>query len=618
MLTTDCWGFTMDWDLTSYFPQFGGVEFITFKDNLERDISSLKERASTLNALDGTNQRHWERCFVDYEELMTRLSHLGSYIACLGAADSRNEAYRREEAALGLIRAEFSKIRLELLRCLKDATANDFKALEDSQALEHARHYLNRMREEAGRNMSLEKETLAADLGVNGLQAWGRLYNNVTGQLEFTMVYPDGRQERVPISQRRSLMDNPDRAVRKAAFENGNAAWESVECTIAAILNAISGTRLTLNKHRAVEHFLDVALFQAGITRKTLDAMFEAIFNEIDIARAILRLKAKLLNQKGVAWYDLGAPMQTADAADVSWEKATHLVQSAFGRTYPRFAEFFQGIVAKKWIDWQPRPGKRPGGFCTGSLLTRESRIFMTFNKTMGDVTTLAHESGHAFHSYNLHGLRPYARTYPMTLAETASTFGEMVLMDALLKDHHTSDAERTYLLDLDTGRGAIFLLDIPVRYEFEKTLYEERARGELSVTRLKELMVDTQQHVLGDVLLEGGEDPYFWASKLHFYITGVTFYNFPYTFGFLLSRALFAQFRKEGPDFLPKYESFLKLSGSDSPETVVRQTLGQDLESPDFWAEAIVSLTEPMRELASLVAKRGGEKERRGDKETR
>jgi len=174
--------------------------------------------------------------------------------------------------------------------------------------------------------------------------------------------------------------------------------------------------------------------------------------------------------------------------------------------------------------------------------------------------------------------------------------------MDALLQDPHTSDMERTALLDLDTGRAAIFLLDIPVRYEFEKSLYEERSTGELSVTRLKQLMTETQHRVLGDVLLEGGEDPLFWASKLHFYITGVTFYNFPYTFGFLLSRALFAQLKEEGPDFFSKYESFLKLSGSDTPEAVARRTLGKDLESPEFWTAAIRSLNEPIQELATHV----------------
>jgi oligoendopeptidase F len=222
----------------------------------------------------------------------------------------------------------------------------------------------------------------------------------------------------------------------------------------------------------------------------------------------------------------------------------------------------------------------------------------------LGDVLTLAHESGHAFHGYLMRDIRPYARGYPMTLAETASTFGEQVLMNGLLDNPDVSDAQKAMMLDVEVGHGAIYLLDIPVRYEFEKAFYNERKNGELSVSRLKQLMVETQRRVLGDVLEAGGEDPYFWASKLHFYITGITFYNFPYTFGFLLSRGLYAMFKKEGTSFLRKYEEFLRLTGSDTAENVVRRSLGRDLETPEFWTEAIRSLEEPLNQLETLLPK--------------
>ena len=170
-----------------------------------------------------------------------------------------------------------------------------------------------------------------------------------------------------------------------------------------------------------------------------------------------------------------------------------------------------------------------------------------------------------------------------MTLAETASTFGEQVLMNGCLDDPTLSDRQKALMLDVEVGHGAIYLLDIPVRYEFEKAFYEERAKDPVSVSRLKQLMIDTQRRVLGDTLESGGEDPYFWASKLHFYITGLTFYNFPYTFGYLLSRGLYAMFKKQGASFLPKYEEFLRLAGSDTAENVVKQTVGEDIEKPEF-----------------------------------
>jgi oligoendopeptidase F len=594
----------MSWDLTSYFPQFNGPEMRQFKEALRRDISELRKEAESLPRLSQKSARSWEDVLLRSEDLTRRMSHLGSYIGCLAASDARKESYLNEEAALAMMRADFGKFRVELLRAIKETPDHVFAAFLSRPSLEGAQNYLQRLREEARRSMPVEKEILATDLNVDGIQAWGRLYNTVSAKLQLDMRYPDGRTERLPISQRRSLMEHPDRTVRQAAFEGGNAAWQTIEDVTAAALNAIAGTRLSLNRHRSVDNFLDIALFQAAISRKTLDAMFEAVFSQIEIPRRILRLKAKLMKEPGVAWFDLGAPLQLPDQQPLSWEAGKKLVHDAFSRAYPSLGNFFQSVIERNWVDWEVRPGKRPGGFCTGSMLTQESRIFMSYNESLGDVLTLAHESGHAFHGSLMSDVRPYARIYPMTLAETASTFAELLLTKAITTDPGTGDSVKTMMLDVEVGHGAVYLLDIPVRYEFEKAFYEERKAGELSVSRLKTLMVETQRRILGNVLLPGGEDPYFWASKLHFYITGLTFYNFPYTFGFLLSRGLFSMFIKEGPNFLSKYEAFLRLAGSGSAENVVKRTVGCDLEKPDFWVEAIESLNEPLAQLESLLPK--------------
>jgi oligoendopeptidase F len=333
--------------------------------------------------------------------------------------------------------------------------------------------------------------------------------------------------------------------------------------------------------------------------------MLEAVYANVEVARRILRLKARAMRRKSVAWYDLGAPLDVAAQDKLSWEAARSTVAESFSRTYPSLGDFFRGqVLARRWVDWEPRPGKRPGAFCTTSMQSKESRIFMTYNDSLSDLFTLAHESGHAFHGFLVRDLRPYSRIYPMTLAETASTFGEQVLMNGLLDDPGISDAQKAMMLDAEVGHGATYLLDIPVRYEFEKALYEERQNGELTVSRLKELMVETQRRIFGEVLEPGGEDPYFWASKLHFYITGLTFYNFPYTFGFLLSRGLYAMFKANGSEFLSQYEEFLRLAGSDTAENVVKRTLGRDLETPEFWSEAIQSLEAPLSRLQVLLPK--------------
>ncbi len=594
----------MNWDLTSYFPQFDGAEMRRFKEALRRDIALLKDRAASLLPLNDENASGWEDVLTRNEALTRRMSHLSSYVSCLAASDGRNEDYLKEEAALASMRAELAKVRVELLRGVKETPDEIFASFIAQRSLDGAQNYLKRLREEARRAMSTEKEILATDLGLDGIQAWGRLYDKISSRLEFDMLYPDGNRERLPMSQRRSLLEHPDRRVRKAAFDGGNAAWQSVEDAAAAALNAIAGTRLTLNRHRGVGHFLDLALFQAAISAKTLDALFEALFAHLEIPRRILRLKAKSMGTNGVAWYNLGAPIDIPNRQPLSWDQAKDLVKNAFTRAYPALGQFFQIEIDRNWIDWEPRAGKRPGAFCTSSMLSKESRVFMTYNETLGDVLTLAHESGHAFHGYMMREVRPYARIYPMTLAETASTFGELVLTHGLLEDPSISDAQKAMMLDVEVGHGAIYLLDIPVRFEFEKSFYEERKSGELSVSRLKELMIETQRRILGDVLEPGGEDPYFWASKLHFYITGLTFYNFPYTFGFLLSRGLFAMLKKEGKDFLPKYEEFLRLAGSDTAENVVQRTVGSDIGKPEFWSEAIQSLEEPFLRLEELLPK--------------
>ena len=594
----------MSWDLASYFPEFNGSEMRRFKQGLISDIASLKAEAAALPPLATESSASWERVLLRNEDILQRMSHLGSYISCLASSDARNESYLKEEAELVGMRAELSKLRVEFLRAIKETRDETFTAFMARPALDSAQNYLNRMRQEARRAMAPENEILATDLGVDGIQAWGRLYDTVSSKLEFDMLFPDGKGHRLPVSQRRSLLEDPDRRVRKAAFEGGNAAWKSIEDMAAAALNAIAGTRLTLNRYRQVDHFLEIALFQASITRKTLDAMFEALFSKLEVPRRILRLKAKLLARPSLAWFDVGAPLELPGQEKLSWERATSLVGKSFERAYPALGKFFeQQVIGKNWVDWEPRTGKRPGGFCTSSMLTKESRIFMTYNQSLGDVLTLAHESGHAYHAAMMRDMRPYGRGYPMTLAETASTFGEQVLMNGILDDPAISQAQKALILDIETGHGAVYLLDIPVLYEFEKAFYVERAGGVLSVSRLKELMVDTQRKIFGDVLEVGGEDPYFWISKLHFYITGVTFYNFPYTFGYLLSRALYRMFKKDPGEFLPKYEEFLRLAGSEPAEKLVQHTIGRDIEQPQFWAEAIDSLEEPLARLEMLVA---------------
>jgi oligoendopeptidase F len=225
----------------------------------------------------------------------------------------------------------------------------------------------------------------------------------------------------------------------------------------------------------------------------------------------------------------------------------------------------------------------------------------MTYAGSHGDVTTLAHELGHAFHGWLLRGTRRWTRVYPMTLAETASTFAEQVVSDALLDAPDTTTEERRVLLDLRLCDAATYLLNLPMRFDFEHALYEERQNGELSVSRLRELILDAQRKNYDDALDPAELNPWFWASKLHFYITDLSFYNFPYVFGFLFSRGIFARAKEQGPEFLRRYESLLRLSGSDTAENVARAALGVDLTRPDFWHTCLDHVQGDLERFAAL-----------------
>ena len=580
------------WSLDSWFSGFGNEDYRTFKAALVLEIKLLKDRAEKLSKDIDTIAA----VINDAEALGTRLGLLSSFLGCLSADDCNDEAVKADEAWLSTLEAEYTKLRAALQDALAHLDDVLFETLLSDHSLQSAKYAVEQMRIEGQRQMSAELESLAADLNVNGLHAWGRLYDTLTGKMEFPMTFPDGHTETVPMSRRRALMSDPDRRLREASFHAGQKPWHDHEVTLAAALNGIAGTRLSLYGRRGIPHFLETPLFDAGMTRASLEAMLEAIYAHIELPRRALRKAATLQGTGALHYFDLEAPQIAApEEASLSWDAACSTVERAFGTAYPRLGDYFKQMLSKRWIEAQPRPGKRPGAFCTGSHLKGEERVYMTFHGTVHDMVTLAHEVGHAWHSCVLRTARSLAAQYPMTLAETASNFGEMILLNGLLDDPDIPPQTKAYLLDQEMLRAHAYLVNIPMRYEFENSFYTERAGGEVSVSRMSELMNEAQRKLYGDTLLKDGTDPMFWAYKMHFFITGVSFYNFPYVFGYLLSQALFSRFKAEGAAFLPRYEAFLSMTGSASCEEVVRRSLGEDLTKPEFWVTAIKAMEAPL-----------------------
>jgi oligoendopeptidase F len=586
--------------MSPYFPGPACPELASFRDRLLEDGGRARRRASELGVPGEDNREGWVELLTGLEDAGARFGHLSSYLGCMSAADAGDEVVAREVARKAELAAAWQKVHVAVRAALAEADDEAFASLVADERLASARYAIERMRERARRAMAVELEELAADLAVDGIGAWGRLYDAITGKLTFELARPGAEPETVPVAMVLSLLHDADPEVRRAAQSGAALAWERASGSIAACLNAIAGTRLTLYERRGQDDFLEPALFDAGIERRTLDAMLEAIRARQDLGRRYLGIKAGLLGLDRLGFQDLYAPLP-GGGDRVDWDAGVARVESAFAGAYPELAAFARRAFDGRWIDHSPRPGKRPGGFCSSSQLIGQSRIFMTYNGAFGDVQILAHELGHAFHNWVMRDMRPWQRGYPMTLAETASTFAEQLIIDAALAG--AGPAQRLALLDQRLLEAATFTLNIPMRFDFEHALYSRRPAGELSVGELKEMMIEAQRANFGDALDGEQLDPWYWASKLHFYITGVSFYNFPYSFGYLFSLGIFARARKEGPSFLPTYERLLRQTASAPAELVAREVLGVDLGGPDFWNASLDLIAEDLAAYEEAAA---------------
>lgn len=585
------------WDLTSFFPSFGGPEYKKFLADCRLDIEKLQGSVAALKTIRSDNVDGWADALASAERLGARLGHVHAYLDCLQAEDTTVEAVGQDIGALSVLSSELTKIHVLIDAALKTVSDADFEKLAAHPRLDGARYALTRMRKRARFTMDAELETLATELSVDGFHAWGRLYTRLAGGLEFELP---GRGM-TPFSLKTSLLEDADPELRKHTLVNSNAAWRKVENVAVACLNAIAGQRLLLQKRRGIEHFLDEALEDAGCSRKTLDTLMSVLEERRPVGQRYLKLKARLLGRDKMGFQDIYAPLPVKQERKLSWDEAKAQVLSSFRAFYPGMAEYAEHSFEHNWHDSEARAGRSPGGFCTGSAINNETRIFLTFLQQVGDVRTLAHELGHGYHEWVMRDLRPWQRSYPMTLAETASTFAEAVFNEDLLKS--ANPEEKAFLLDKKLSDACAYILNIPMRYFFEKRFYEERAEGEVTASRLKELVLEEERAWYGDALNADELDDMFWASKLHFYITELSFYNFPYSFGALFSAAVFEKARAEGPSFLPKYEELLRLTGSDTCEGVARRSLGVDLEQPDFWRTAMAGIERDLDEFEKLVS---------------
>ncbi len=583
------------WDLSPWFDDFG-PEFDAWLDRCADDLTALDARIAALPPLTPDAIEPWAAALLDLEAATVARQHARVYASARAAADVKDERARAASARLSRLGAEDDGIEARIIDRFGVADDAAFEALCRHPGLASAAWYLRRLRARAQRSMTPDMERLAAALGVDGLSAWSRLYGQVTGGLSFEL-----NGEATPLAWLRSSLQDPDAATRAAALKGASAALESRAETFAAALNGIAGSRLTLDRLRGLDDPLDEALFEAATSPETLDAMLAVVEEKAWIGRRYLALKAKLMGRETLRWSDLRAPL--GGAAAVPWGEARDLVLHAFGAHHPALAEFGRAMFDAARIEAEPRSGKRPGAFCTRSFHDGTSRVFMSYTGAAADIRTLAHELGHAYHNHEMRGMRAWSRHYPMTLAETASIVAETLVSDAQLRDPDADRQQRLRVLDARLGQVLVYLLDIPTRLAFERAFYAERARGEVSVERLCALMHETQLRIFGEGLDPQATHPWFWAEKLHFFIAGRRFYNFPYTFGYLFGQGVLARSREQGPEaFHPTYVELLRQTGSGTVEEVAHAALGVDLREKGFWRSALIGAEADLKAFEALV----------------
>ena len=451
-----------------------------------------------------------------------------------------------------------------------------------SNLLESSRHLLE------GRG-----EEIMAKMRMSGGDAWSEMQSYLTSTVPVTY-----RGETTNLSSIRNLAYDPDPQVRKDAYEAELAAYDRIKDPVAFALNSIKLETISDCQLRGYESPLMRTLKHSHMEKATLDAMFAAIDEYSPKFWQYLKAKAKALgHENGLPWYDLFAPMGKSSTKFTAEAARDYLVEQ-FSGFDQELADMVARAFDEEWIDFYPRDGKVGGAFCAGVECRKESRILANFDGMFGDVVTLAHELGHAFHNQCIFDHRPLNQDYSMPVAETASTFNECVVMASAI-NKAADDAEKLALIESQLQDATQIICDIYSRFRFEAKVFENRESEFMNAETLSGYMLEAQKQSYGDGLDHSTLHPYMWICKGHYY--GPTFYNFPYAFGGLFARGLYAQYEKEGAAFVPKYKKLLNTTPIATAEDTAK-VAGIDLTDKEFWRAALQTIADRIDQFCALV----------------
>lgn len=496
-----------------------------------------------------------------------------------------------------------NRIQLKISQTSKDSAKIDKyiasipnldEIVASDESLKEYTFYFNELKDRASHTLSDDVEEVIAKLNLSAGAAWSSLQQYLTSTVEV-----DYKGEKTTLSAIRNLAYSKDKDVRKSAYEAEIACYDKIKDAVSFSLNNIKSQVNTIAELRGYESPLAMTLRQASMSRETLDAMLTAMKEYMPKFHEYLKRKATILGYKnGLPWYELFAPLGE-NHIEYTPESAKEYLLKHFRNFADDLADMVEEAFDNSWIDFFPRKGKVGGAFCANLPFIKQSRVLTNFDGAFGDVVTLAHELGHAYHGLQIQDHRPLNLDYSMPVAETASTFNENVIMDAAI--HEATGKDRLVLIENQLQDTTQIICDIYSRFLFESAVFEKRKNEFLFSADLEKIMLDAQKQAFGDSLEEATLHPYMWINKSHYYSESLSFYNFPYAFGGLFARGLYSMYQKEGKDFVPKYRALLKATTVSSVEDVAKMA-GIDTTKPDFWRQSLQSYSDEIDEFLELT----------------
>ena len=580
------------WDLSTVYPSLDSPEFATGLKDLSAQMDAFDnflaekvakaDASSSADALGKIAGEMIER----FNKSNDLAETLGVYIYSFITTDSFNQLAKRMLSQFEQVEVRLRMLGVQAQQWIGSVAEQLPAIIENSEVAKAHAFFLQETAEQSRYLMSEAEESLAAELGISGAGAWDKLQGTVTSQMKIEFEL-DGEVKELSSPALINLHSHPNEDVRKRAYEAEMKAWEAVQEPLAAAMNGIKGTVNTLNKRRGREDALHSSIDAARIDRETLNAMLEAMKDSFPVFQRYFLAKAKRLGKEKLPWWDVFAPVGNAEKS-YSYDEASGFILEQFGSFTPELEALAKRAFTENWIDAEQRVGKRGGAFCMGVPSVKESRILSNFDGTFDQVSTLAHELGHAFHNQCIYsaGKTSLQGETPMTLAETASIMCETIIVNAILEQTTDPDEELAILETALIGSSQV-IVDIYSRYLFEKEVFEKRADAELSAEELCEIMENAQKATYGKALDERYLHKYMWTWKPHYYSAGLSFYNYPYAFGLLFATGLYAIYEQRGAEFAPDYINLLASTG-EGRAAELADRFGINIREKKFWADSL------------------------------